>query len=180
VVGNKWEPKTVAAGVADVDVWCDTAGGGVAQSPSDFSTHAWWDGCEWGSSGDTALAELEQTVSVGLGRIVALHHLLILFTPDSLTYSVPLFLTRQCDRTPGGRPQVQALHLGAEDPAGALGAQGPGVSACQNMQPIDGLHDCSRWAATSASCVHNHVASAVSAFQLSARRWRESAFQLAG
>jgi hypothetical protein len=27
---------------------------------------------------------------------------LIHFTPDSLTYSVPLFLKRQCDRTPGG------------------------------------------------------------------------------
>ena len=36
---------------------------------------------------------------IGLGRIVALYHLLILFTPKSLTYSVPLFLKRQCDRT---------------------------------------------------------------------------------
>jgi hypothetical protein len=40
-------------------------------------------------------------VDPGLDRIVALHHLLIRFTPDSLTYSVPLFLKRHCDRTPG-------------------------------------------------------------------------------
>ena len=33
-----------------------------------------------------------EAVAVGLGRIVALHHLLIIFTPESLTYSVPLFL----------------------------------------------------------------------------------------
>ena len=36
---------------------------------------------------------------IGLGRIVALYHLLILFIPKSLTYSVPLFLKRQCNRT---------------------------------------------------------------------------------
>jgi hypothetical protein len=40
-------------------------------------------------------------VALGLGRIVALYHLLILFIPESLTYLVPLFLKRQCDRTPG-------------------------------------------------------------------------------
>jgi hypothetical protein len=34
-------------------------------------------------------------VGLGLGRIVALYHLLILFTPESRTYSVPLFLKRQ-------------------------------------------------------------------------------------
>ena len=38
----------------------------------------------------------------GLGRIVALP--LIRFILDSLTYSVPLFLNRQCDRTLGGGP----------------------------------------------------------------------------
>ena len=44
---------------------------------------------------------VESRVGVGLGRIVALHHLLIHFIPDLLTYSVPLFLKRQCDRTLG-------------------------------------------------------------------------------
>jgi hypothetical protein len=37
---------------------------------------------------------VESRVAVGLGCIVALYHLLILFTPESLTYSVPLFLKR--------------------------------------------------------------------------------------
>jgi hypothetical protein len=41
-------------------------------------------------------------VVLGLGRIVALPPPLIRFIPDSLTYSVPLFLKRQCDRTLGG------------------------------------------------------------------------------
>jgi hypothetical protein len=43
-------------------------------------------------------------VRLGLGRTVAFYYLLILFIPESLTYSVllPLFLKRQCDRTLGG------------------------------------------------------------------------------
>ena len=36
-------------------------------------------------------------VEIGLGRIVALYYLLTLFIPESLTYSVPLLLKRQCD-----------------------------------------------------------------------------------
>jgi hypothetical protein len=43
---------------------------------------------------------------LGLGRIVALCDLLIHFIPESLTYSVPLFLKRQCDRTLGARGSV--------------------------------------------------------------------------
>jgi hypothetical protein len=41
------------------------------------------------------------TVRLGLGRIVALYHRLVHFIPESLAYSVPLFLKRQCDRTLG-------------------------------------------------------------------------------
>jgi hypothetical protein len=37
----------------------------------------------------------------GLGRIVAVYYILIHFIPDFLTYLVPLFLKRQCDRTLG-------------------------------------------------------------------------------
>jgi hypothetical protein len=41
-------------------------------------------------------------VRPGLGRIVALYYIPgIHFVPYSLTYPVPLFLKRQCDRTPG-------------------------------------------------------------------------------
>ena len=39
-----------------------------------------------------AKEQAAEAVAVGLGRIVALHHLLLLFTPASITYSVPLFL----------------------------------------------------------------------------------------
>jgi hypothetical protein len=48
------------------------------------------------------------TARLGLGRIVALYYVLILFIPDSLIYSVPLFLKQQCDRTLGP-PQLRAL-----------------------------------------------------------------------
>ena len=47
------------------------------------------------------IEETLRAVLLGLGRIVALYHLLILFTPESQTYSVPLFLKRQCDYTLG-------------------------------------------------------------------------------
>jgi hypothetical protein len=36
-----------------------------------------------------------------LGRIVPLHGSAVPFIPDSVTYSAPLFLARQCDRAPG-------------------------------------------------------------------------------
>jgi hypothetical protein len=43
--------------------------------------------------------------------------LLTHFMPDSLTFSVPLFLKRQCDRTPGpGRPHFGAGDAGARKP----------------------------------------------------------------
>jgi hypothetical protein len=61
-------------------------------------------------------------VAVGLGRIVALYHLLIHVTPESLTYSVPLFLKRQCDRT-----------LGAD--AGSGGGQ-EGESGCSESLQV--------------------------------------------
>ena len=51
---------------------------------------------------------------------------LIHFTPYSLTYSVPLFLKRQCDRTPGLLHEVRE-HLAAAHPRrheGAPAAQG--------------------------------------------------------
>jgi hypothetical protein len=54
-------------------------------------------------------------VCPGVDRRARLHYRfvppLIHCTPDSLIYSVPLFLKRQCDRTLGGRPP--ALHRGA-------------------------------------------------------------------
>ena len=47
-------------------------------------------------------------VGAGPGRIVVgLHHLLIRFLPYSLTYSVPLSLERQCDRTLGRRLRLR-------------------------------------------------------------------------
>ena len=50
-----------------------------------------------------ATGEYAVAVSVGLGRIVALYDLLIHFIPDPLTYSVPVFLKRHCDRILGQR-----------------------------------------------------------------------------
>ena len=48
------------------------------------------------------LAQAEQLeAEPGLGRIVALYYVLILFIPESLTYSVTLFPKRQCGRTLG-------------------------------------------------------------------------------
>jgi hypothetical protein len=41
------------------------------------------------------IEETLRAVLLGLGRIVALYDLLILFTPELRTYSVPLFLKRQ-------------------------------------------------------------------------------------
>jgi hypothetical protein len=52
-------------------------------------------------SGRKPLKVAKLQAILGLGRIVALYHLLIYFIPDSLSYSVPLFLKRQCDRTLG-------------------------------------------------------------------------------
>jgi hypothetical protein len=46
-------------------------------------------------------------VAVRLGRIVALHH-----RPSTRTYSVPLFLKRQCDRTLGGRSHAAGVRRG--------------------------------------------------------------------
>jgi hypothetical protein len=56
------------------------------------------------------LAPRDRVVWLGLGRIVASYDLLILFTPYSRTYSLPLFLKRRCDRTLG-------LAQGARRPA---------------------------------------------------------------
>ena len=75
------------------------------------------------------LGQLVVFLTLGLGRVVASYHLLIHAIPKSLTYSVPRFLKRQCDRTlgeparrgrrrpvrgaraglPGGEPAVAAL-----------------------------------------------------------------------
>jgi hypothetical protein len=57
-----------------------------------------------------AAMEIERGVHGGLGRIIALHHLLIRSIPDFLTYSVPPFLKRHCDRTPGARPRGRVQH----------------------------------------------------------------------
>ena len=49
-------------------------------------------------------AGADPAASIGLGRIVAFYHLLILFISESLIESVPLFLKRQCGRTLGEQP----------------------------------------------------------------------------
>jgi hypothetical protein len=56
---------------------------------------------------------------LGLGRIVSFVPPFIRLTPDSLTYSVPLLLKRQCDRTLGA----------ARYPAGEEATAGPGEGA---------------------------------------------------
>ena len=53
----------------------------------------------------------DAAVSLWLGRIVALHHLLIYFISEPRTYSVRPFLKRQCDRT-----QVSRLLAAGADP----------------------------------------------------------------
>jgi hypothetical protein len=53
----------------------------------------------------------DAAVSLWLGRIVALHHLLIYFISEPRTYSVRPFLKRQCDRT-----QVSRLRAAGADP----------------------------------------------------------------
>jgi hypothetical protein len=50
-------------------------------------------------TGETCPAPPGTPHQLGLGRIVALHYLLIHFIPKSRTHSVHLFLKRQCDRT---------------------------------------------------------------------------------
>jgi ankyrin repeat protein len=67
-------------------------------------------------------AVLRVEVGLGLGRIVALYHLLILFIPESLTYSVPVFLRRQCDRTLGRAAGGAARLRGGDTAAGAHAA----------------------------------------------------------
>ena len=52
-------------------------------------------------------------VPVGLGRGGALYNLLTHFLPDSLRYSVPLFLKRQCDRTLGAGRRGRQTAAGA-------------------------------------------------------------------
>jgi hypothetical protein len=71
--------------------------------------------------------EDDAEVSAGLGRLLALSFsatALFHFTPDSLTYAVPLFRTRQCDRTlqghvglrPVGAGHHRARHRGRRQP----------------------------------------------------------------
>ena len=57
-----------------------------------------------------ARAELERAI-VGLGRVVAVCYLLIHFIPDSLTYSVPLFLNNDNRWKANGRRTVAARRL---------------------------------------------------------------------
>jgi hypothetical protein len=84
---------------------------------------------------------------LGLGRPVALYYLLILFIPESLTYSVPLFLKRQCDRTLGLAPPE---HRGAlPEPPGAveLGRAlraAPSVRAIRTPETVPGAPEIHR------------------------------------
>jgi hypothetical protein len=57
-----------------------------------------------------ALALAEAAVAIGLGRIITFAIPLIHFIMYLLTYSVPLFLKRQGDRTLGGARGLHAAH----------------------------------------------------------------------
>ena len=64
-----------------------------------------WGANLWLWSKDFVAMKNPVQVEIGLGRIVALCYLLIHFAPESLTYSVPLFLLkRQCDWPLDGDP----------------------------------------------------------------------------
>ena len=79
-------------------------------------------------------ARLEALVRLGLAaraRVAALYDRSIHCLPYSLTYSVPLFLKRQCDRTPGAARRHGAL--GGEGRLARRGAHG-GVGACRARQ----------------------------------------------
>jgi hypothetical protein len=63
-----------------------------------------------GSCGAGAGKYTSSGVTVGLGRVVALcDPPVIPLTPDLRIDSIPLFLERRCDRTPGDCRRVQAL-----------------------------------------------------------------------
>ena len=83
----------------------------------------------WASLTLFSLQANERPVSFKLGRIVAFAIPLIILTPDLLTYSVPRFLKRQCDRTLGRT--AEDLQSAAEGRAqrAAGGAAGPGLQA---------------------------------------------------
>jgi hypothetical protein len=72
----------------------------------------------------------------GLGRLVALHHLPIRFIPDSLTYSVPRFLKRQCDRTPGAARRRHAERDTRSAGAGGGAAAGEGERDTELAQKL--------------------------------------------
>jgi ankyrin repeat protein len=73
---------------------------------------------------------------------------LIHFTPELLTYSVPLFLKRQCDRTLGDTPQMVAAANGHLELLRLLLAWGAAVDAAD---PATG------WTAFHMACYHNQA-----------------------
>ena len=75
--------------------------------------------------------ELRAEARIGLGRIVALYYLLILFMPESLTYLVPVFLNRQGDRTLGA-DGAHRRRLGA----GARGAERHGRGLAESTESL--------------------------------------------
>ena len=82
--------------------------------------------------------ELRAEARIGLGRIVALYYLLILFMPESLTYLVPVFLNRQGDRTLGAdgahRRRLGAGDRGAERHRRGLAVDGEPRAGEQGAQ----------------------------------------------
>ena len=88
-------------------------------------------------------------VLLGLGRVVAFVPPLIHFIPDSLTYSVPLFLKRRCDRTLGlWRRPAHPRHVLAPRGKGGAGrgqarrgaaALAAGLAGHQRRRPARGL-----------------------------------------
>jgi hypothetical protein len=90
--GNTCE--TAFCAECDYAGYCDLACGVCEEAGCEHFAEDGLHGCEC------------DRVSVGLDRIVAFAIPLILFIPDSLTYSVPLYLKRQCGRTLGQRHQT--------------------------------------------------------------------------
>jgi hypothetical protein len=91
------------------------------------------------AQGDGARERAQRgAADLGLGRIVALHHLLTRFIPDSLSYSVPLFVERQCDRATvrprADRAALALARLDREPVPDALRQSEQGVRSAQKMQ----------------------------------------------
>jgi hypothetical protein len=102
-------------------------------------------------------------VEVGLGRVVVYDRAHPRWChPDSLTYSVPLFLRRQCDRPLGGAPGARGALAGVPARAGASAHAGGlrrgvvgGGAAGRPARP--GGRAQPRASSSLRACLHRHV-----------------------